>query len=817
MFRFNGFTQKANAAINIGITQAGYLGHTYVGSEHLLLGLIKEGSGVAYNALCQKQVGYEDVNAMLIKNIGRGIESNLTPSDFTPRCKRILESAILEARGFGHTYVGTEHILMAILKEPDSYAVRFLREFGVDTDQLYRTLAETIGVDTGDFFSSDKGKKGSSRPARATATRTATLDRFSRDLTDLARLGRLDPVVGRDKEIERVIQILSRRTKNNPCLVGEAGVGKTAIVEGLAQMIADGNVPDTLRNRRLVSLDLSGIVAGTKYRGDFEERIKNTIEEVVGAGNVVLFIDEMHTLIGTGAAEGAIDAANILKPQLARGELQVIGATTIDEYRKFIEKDAALDRRFQSIMIEEPGEEDAVTILNGLRERYESHHKIKITDEAIESAVSLSVRYIPDRFLPDKAIDLIDEAASKVRIKSTASSESQLELEERLQALKREKEAAINAQDFELAAHIRDGERELRGELEAEQAQWCSIPRESSCVTAQDIAQVVSDSTGIAITSITEEEGERLLKLESLIHEKIIGQGQAVGAVARAIRRSRVGLKDPNRPIGSFVFLGPTGVGKTQLCRALAYSLFGSEQALIRLDMSEYMDKYSTSKLIGSPPGYVGYEEGGQLTEKLRRKPYSVVLLDEIEKAHPDVFNLMLQVIEDGMLTDSQGRQVSFKNAVLIMTSNIGARLITEKKEMGFASDPQKSRNKEVKNEIMKELKKTFKPEFLNRIDDIIIFEKLSPAEMREVARTMLNDVSVRLQKMHIVIRFTEEAVNAIAGEAADSDYGARPLRRSVQRLVEDQIAGQMLEGDLKAGDSLLCDWQGGEMVVVSV
>ncbi len=808
MFRFNGFTQKANNAINLSISQAASLGHTYIGSEHLLAGLLKEGSGVAYNALAQRNVTYTPYRELLTKTIGKGAQSTLTPEDFTPRCKRILEAAISEARALGNSYVGTEHILIGILKETDSYAVRFLKELGADCDQIYSTLAVVIGAESSDL--GDKSKRPGSKATR-TATKTANLDRFSRDLTEYARLGKLDPVIGRSAEIDRVIQILSRRSKNNPCIIGEAGVGKTAIVEGLAQRIVDGDVPELLKNRRLLSLDLSGMVAGTKYRGDFEERIKSTIDEVVASGNIILFIDELHTLIGTGAAEGAIDAANILKPQLARGEIQVVGATTVEEYRRHIEKDAALERRFQSIMVEEPSEEDAVEILKGLRERYEAHHKVTITDDALQSAVALSARYIPDRFLPDKAIDLIDEAASRVRIQAVTVPANLRELEERLALLREDKETAINAQDFELAAKVRDNEHEVRVKLMQMRASWeKSNPSSETRVTGETISNLVAAITGIDVTAITEEQGARLLRLEEMLHQQVIGQHEAVGAVARAIRRGRLGLKDPGRPIGSFIFLGPTGVGKTQLCKALAKSLFGSEHSIIRLDMSEYMEKHSVSRLTGSPPGYVGYEDGGQLTERIRRKPYSVVLFDEIEKAHPDIFNMLLQIVEDGALTDAQGRRVSFKNAVIIMTSNLGARFITDKKSFGFVSQAGDADERAVKSNIMNELKQAFKPEFLNRIDEIIIFTRLSHDEVRAIAKLLLDMVIKRLENMGITAEFSEAVAEGVARQGYDSVYGARPLRRAIQSMVEDTIAGELLQSRLKSGDKIFCDWSDG-------
>ena len=807
MYRFNGFTQKANHAMNLAIQCAEEMGHTYVGSEHILLGLLKEGSGVAAAVLRAVEVDASQLELLMTQKIGLGIRGALGTEDFTPRTKRILQIAVMQAARMGFTYVGTEHLLLAILGESDSYAVRFLAEMGVRSSEIVEKMNELMGAETDSSASVPKqGKESKIKSA------TKTLDQFGRDLTEQARKGEIDPVIGRQMEIERVVQILSRRTKNNPCLIGEPGVGKTAVAEGLALQIVSGNVPELLKDKRLVSLDLTGMIAGTKYRGDFEDRIKNAIEEVKKAGNVILFIDELHTIIGAGAAEGSADAANILKPALARGDFQVIGATTIDEYRKHIEKDAALERRFQPVMVGE----QALRILDGLRDRYEAHHKVKITDEAIEAAVELSSRYISDRYLPDKAIDLIDEAASRVRLRCYTVPDDLQQLEEKSKELEQEKAAAVNSQDFERAASLRDEVRHLKQQLEEQRNQWRDKnERSGDEVTAKDIAQIVSSWTGVPVVQLTEEESQRLLRLEEILHQRIVGQKEAVAAVARAIRRGRVGLKDPKRPIGSFLFLGPTGVGKTELCKALAQAMFGDEKAMIRMDMSEYMEKHTVSRMIGSPPGYVGYQEGGQLTEKIRRKPYSVVLFDEIEKAHPDVFHLLLQILEDGQLTDSQGRTVDFKNAVVIMTSNIGARLITENRlNLGFSADnSQEADQKVMKDKVMEELKKAFRPEFLNRIDDIIVFQKLTQEEIQQIAVHMLNDLKARLEPLGVSLEFTEEAVRTIAKAGFDPVYGARPLRREIQTKVEDPLSEELLAGDLKAGGTAVCDASGGKII----
>lgn len=797
MYMFNGFTEKANLTLNAAIEVAGQLGHTYIGSEHILYGLTAENGGVAAQLLLQQNITSEVVLQKLEENIGKGLPNRLTPAAFTPRSKRILETAIYEARGLGHSYVGTEHILMAILKEQDSYAVGILQSLGVNSKELYQLCRQEIS-DQGERQEMSAGGNMSGQKGGS-----ETLNKFGRDLTEIAQKGGIDPVIGRSKEIERVIQILTRRTKNNPCLIGEPGVGKTAIAEGLAQKIVSGEVPEILKNKRIFSLDLTAMLAGAKYRGDFEERIKGAIDEVVKAKNIILFIDEIHTIVGAGAAEGAVDAANILKPQLARGDLQVIGATTINEYRKYIEKDSALERRFQPVTVDEPSEEDALKILEGLRDKYEAHHNVRITDDALKAAVQLSVRYIADRYLPDKAIDLIDEAASKVRLRAFTAPNDVKELEDRLQKLSEEKAAAINTQDFERAAQLRDESKELQEQLDQQKQEWQEQKGHSNGeVTAQEIAEIVAGWTGVPVQQLTEDESDRLLRMEDILHSRVVGQEEAVSAVAKAIRRGRVGLKDPRRPIGSFLFLGPTGVGKTELCKALAEALFGDENAMIRLDMSEYMEKHSVSRMVGSPPGYVGYDEGGQLTEKIRRKPYSVVLFDEIEKAHPDVFNMLLQILEDGILTDSQGRRVDFRNAVIIMTSNIGARLITEQKSLGFQTDSEVNTDLgEQRDDIMKELKQHFRPEFLNRVDDTIIFHKLTQDEIEKIALKMFDSLKERVAKMEITLDISNEAVTEIAKEGFDPVYGARPLRRAITAKVEDLLSEEMLAGNIKAGD----------------
>lgn len=803
MYRFTNFTQKANDVLNLAIKAAENFGHNYVGTEHILVGLLKEGTGVGALILNEKGVTLDKIENLIEENIGVGNPTRLSPNDFTPRAKRIIEISFQIARGMLNSFVGTEHILIALLRESDSSAVKFLNALNFDEESLLEDVGASLGKAESQFRNnSQKNKKGKSS--------TPTLDEFGKDLTELASQGKIDPVIGRDKEIERVIQILSRRTKNNPCLIGEPGVGKTAIAEGLALKIVKDEVPELLAGKKIVSLDLTSMVAGTKYRGDFEERIKKAMDEVRNAGNVILFIDEVHTIMGAGAAEGAVDAANILKPSLARGEIQVIGATTIDEYRKNIEKDAALERRFQSVLVGEPTEEEAVEILKGLRDRYEAHHKVKITDEAIENAVKMSARYIADRYLPDKAIDLIDEAASRVRLKAFTAPPNLKEMELEIKRLKDEKASAVRSQDYENAAKIRDKENELQTLLDEEKEKWKnSSSHDVKQVEVEDIANIVSQWSGIPVTQLTKEESERLLNMEQILHERIVGQDKAVSSVARAIRRGRVGLKNPNRPLGSFIFLGPTGVGKTELCKTLAETMFGNEDAIVKLDMSEYMEKHTVSKLIGSPPGYVGFDEGGQLTEKIRRKPYSVVLFDEIEKAHPDVFNMLLQILEDGVLTDSQGRKVSFKNSIIIMTSNVGASKIVDKKaSLGFGENAE---NNDIESLVMGDLKKTFKPEFLNRIDEIIVFNQLEQKDIEEIAKRMLSSLSKRVADLEIELDFTPEAVTAIAEAGFDKVYGARPLRRAIQQKIEDPLSELMLENKIAKGAKCTVDFKNNE------
>ncbi len=808
MYVFNGFTEKANKAMNLAITSAQDLGHNYIGTEHILLGLVKEGNGTAAKVLSELGANAQNLESILKEKIGTGLRSSLSINSFTPRSKRIIQLAKAISAELGNRYIGTEHILLAIVKDGDSYAVRFLKELGISTGAIEEKIAKEFGSnrasqnDGNSYGSQDEDGQGGS-----------ALEKFGRDLTKEAAQGKIDPVIGRKEEIDRVIQILSRRTKNNPVLIGEPGVGKTAVAEGLALKINEGNVPELLKDKKLVSLDLTGMIAGAKYRGDFEERIKGVIDEVKKDGNIILFIDELHTIVGAGSAEGSADAANILKPSLAKGEFQVIGATTINEYRKYIEKDAALERRFQPVTVGEPTEEETIQILHGLKDRYEAHHKVTITDEAIDSAVKLSSRYINDRFLPDKAIDLIDEACSRVKLRTFTAPDDLKELEETVKKTEAEKQAAIDIQDFEAAAKLRDKQNELQKELDKKKEAWSDQnERNNTTVVAEDISQIVSMWTGVPVVQLNEEESERLLKLESTLHARVIGQDEAVSAVSRAIRRGRVGLKDKNRPIGSFIFLGPTGVGKTELCKALAEAMFGDEKAMIRFDMSEYMEKHTVSRLVGSPPGYVGYDEGGQLTEAVRKRPYSLILFDEIEKAHPDVFNILLQILDDGRLTDSQGKTVDFKNTIIIMTSNVGARLITEKQkpQLGFkdeVEDTAASDFENTKNLVMGELKKLFRPEFLNRIDDTIVFHKLNKDEIKQIAKNMLVGLTEKMKDMEINMEFDDSAVTAISDAGFDDVYGARPLRRAIQNKLEDKISEGILEGTITKGKDYVCSY----------
>lgn len=814
MYNFKGFTSKANTALNLAITSAQELGHTYVGTEHILLGLIKENTGVA--AVVMSECGLDEtaLENHIVDSIGKGTVTVLTPDDFTPRTKRVMQMSVINSAKMGHNYVGTEHLLISILSERDSYAIRFLNELSVSPATIVTALKASLSDEQGSADESQyKYGESQSISKGGKKSDTKTLSQYGRDLTQSAQKGEIDPVIGRDNEINRIIQILSRRTKNNPVLIGEPGVGKTAVAEGLALKIAQGEVPEHLKSKRIFSLDLTAMIAGTKYRGDFEDRIKNAIDEVKKSDDIILFIDELHTIIGAGSAEGSADAANILKPSLARGDFQVIGATTLEEYRKYIEKDAALERRFQPVNVGEPSKEEAVLILKGLRDRYEAHHKVKITDEAIESAVELSSRYIADRYLPDKAIDLIDEAASKVRLNTLTAPPDIKELEAKYDNLEQEKSSSVNEQDFERAAKIRDEQKNVKKQLEQLKKDWSEKSKGvNGEVTKEDIAFIVSDWTKIPVVELTKEESERLLKMEDILHNRVVGQNEAVTAVAKAIRRGRVGIKDPNRPMGSFIFLGPTGVGKTELCKALAQAMFGDENAMLRLDMSEYMEKHTVSRLVGSPPGYVGYEEGGQLTEKVRRKPYSVVLFDEIEKAHPDVFNMLLQILEDGRLTDSQGRTVDFKNTIIIMTSNVGARLIVEKQQsLGFTQTT--SENANIKETVMAELKKVFRPEFLNRVDDVIVFSKLTQVEIKSIAEKMLDNLSVRLKPLGVNISFTDAVVEKIAEEGFDESYGARPLRRAIVSNIEDKLSEKLLDGTFAENSKVVCDYADGEYV----
>ncbi len=796
------FTNKAQEVLKRAQEAALKLGNKYVGTEHILLGLTLVSDSVAAKALESQGVTYHQVMDK-IQSMTGGTSAYYIPADFTPRAKRVVESSVQEAFRMGTGYVGTEHILIALIRENDNIAVRIMVSLDLNLQRLYDDIMNMLGEGE-DQNGNARGMNSQGEKQEKSATET--LDKFSRDMTALAKKNKFDPIVGRDKEIERIVQILSRRTKNNPCLVGDPGVGKTAIVEGLAQKIAEGNVPDTLKNKRIVGLDLSAMVAGSKYRGEFEERMKKAMDEVKAGGNIILFVDEIHTIIGAGAAEGAIDASNILKPALSRGEIQLIGATTLEEYRKHIEKDAAFERRFQPVKVEEPDEQAAVAMLKALRDKYEMHHKVTISDDAIEAAVKLSSRYVSDRFLPDKAIDLIDEAASRLRLKTFSAPDNVAEMEEKLAEMEKEKEAAIKTEEFEKAAEIKRAQDALRAQWKEAKKEWeNNHENQAQVVTREEVAEVVSVWTGVPLQSLQEEESQRLLHLEDTLHQRVIGQSEAVKALAKAIRRGRVGLKDPNRPIGSFLFLGPTGVGKTELSKALAEALFGDEDAMIRIDMSEYMEKHSVSRMVGSPPGYVGYEEGGQLSEKVRRNPYSVVLFDEIEKASPDVFNVLLQVLDDGHITDGQGRKVDFKNTVIIMTSNAGARSIVEPKRVGFTSmETEEQSYQNMKKNVMEEVRHIFKPEFLNRIDDMIVFHSLTQEDILEIVKLMTRTVSKRIKEnMDITVTFTDKALEKIAEEGYDKAFGARPLRRAIQSRIEDAFAEEYLMGNFKAGDKV--------------
>lgn len=809
---FNRFTQRAKTAIDLGVESAKSFGHKIVGTEHLLLGLLKEKDGIAAKVLNKLGVTEDILINKIIEIEGK---NDIGTSDVTlsPRSKQILELSGAFANKLKTNYIGTEHILLALAQEGEGLGMRILASLDIDSRDIAESIIDMMGIDN----YSIEPKKISKTTPTSESTSSKLLDKYGRNLTESAKQDKIDPVIGRKKEIERIIQILSRRTKNNPVLIGDPGVGKTAIAEGLAIDIAEGRVPDTLKDKVLYTLDMGSLLAGAKYRGEFEERIKQVIDEVIKKGNIVLFIDEMHTIIGAGATgEGSIDASNILKPCLARGEIQIIGATTIDEYRKHVEKDSGLERRFQSVLIEEPSKEDTIEILKGLRDKYEAHHKVKITDESIKAAVELSVRYITDRFLPDKAIDLIDEAASKVRLKENTPPKDIQELEEQINDIKKEKEESVRGQNFEKAAKLRDEQRKTQEQLEAIRGKWSESSKYANVVDEEVIAEVVGLWTGIPVNRMMEEETERLLKLEDILHERVIGQDQAIKSISTAIRRARAGLKDPNRPIGSFLFLGPTGVGKTELSKALAEAEFGDENQIVRIDMSEYMEKHSVSRLIGSPPGYVGYDEGGQLTEKVRRHPYSVVLFDEIEKAHPDVFNILLQILDDGRLTDSKGRTVDFKNTILIMTSNVGAKTIKKQKTLGFGSpnveDIDKNEYEKMKENIMEELKKQFRPEFLNRIDDIIVFHSLNKDDISRIVKLMCKTLIKRLEDMTIKLEMDEDAIDLIAKSGFDLEYGARPLKRSIQKELENELSELILQGAIKSGDVVEATVKEGKM-----
>ena len=803
------FTGRANRVLELAKEFSIINNYSFVGTEHMLYGLVKEGEGLASKILSSQGLTAEYVESEIFKI--DGVMNTLeTDPEFTPRAKRIIENSAKEAMRMGQNYVGTEHILLALMREIDSVAVRILIDANIDPQKIFADLLRLLSEDSP--ISNYQENNSSS----FVDSNTPTLNQYGKNLTSLAKENKLDPVIGRKDEIQRIIEILSRRTKNNPVLIGEPGVGKTAVVEGLAEMIVDNKVPEILKNKKVVSLDMSAMVAGAKYRGDFEERLKNVLQEIKKSGNVILFIDEMHTIIGAGAAEGAMDAANILKPLLSRGEIQIIGATTLNEYRKHIEKDAALERRFQTVIVDEPTGEDTVKILNGLKDKYEAHHKVKITDEAIKAAVTLSQRYINDRFLPDKAIDLIDEACSKIKLKTVTMPKSILDLEKKIEKVSKEKEEAIISQSFEDAAKYRDEEKELKAKLKKSKEKWNKEEKNKEVsVTDEDIANVVSAWTKIPVTKLTKTETEKLKNLDKELKKRVIGQDEAVDSLSRAIKRARVGLQNENRPIGSFMFLGPTGVGKTELTKALAENLFGNETQMIRLDMSEFMESHSVSKLIGSPPGYVGYDEGGQLTEQVRRKPYSIVLFDEIEKAHPDVFNMLLQILDDGRLTDSTGRTVSFRNTVIIMTSNAGARNIVEHHSIGFASKEDSKKDYEkTKSEVMSELKKIFRPEFLNRLDDIIVFKKLSDESIEKITKLMLDEFIKRVEKKNIKVTISDDVIKYISKVGFDDTYGARPLRRAIQTNIEDKFAEEMLDLNIKENSSVKIELKDNKIVI---
>jgi len=793
MNMFSRFTERARKVIILAKEEAKRFNHDYIGTEHVLLGLIKEGEGVAAAVLQNLGLGLESIRLEVEKLVQPGPPTVVSGDiPFTPKAKKVIELATDEARNLGHNYIGTEHLLLGLIREGEGVASQVLTNLGLDLNKVRQEVMSLLGAST-------PGYSPAASPAKS---KTPSLDAFGRDLTALAREGKLDPVIGRKDEIERVIQILSRRTKNNPVLLGEAGVGKTAIVEGLAQKIIKGDIPEILRDKRVIIMDLALMVAGTKYRGQFEERIKAVMDEIKRSENIIIFIDELHTLVGAGGAEGAIDASNILKPALSRGEMQCIGATTLDEYRKYIEKDAALERRFQTIMVEPPSVSETIEILKGLRDRYEAHHKVKFTDEALEAAAKLSDQYISGRYLPDKAIDLIDEAGSRARLNVMTTPPDIKEVEKNIEQVRKEKEAAVKGQDFEKAASLRDQERELKAQLERGRKEWSKQKAEAyPQVTGEEIAEIVAKWTGIPVLKLEQKETEKLMKIEEELHRRVIGQDEALNAMANAVRRSRAGLKDPKRPIGSFIFLGPTGVGKTLLAKALAEFMFGDEDAMIQIDMSEYMEKFNVSRLVGAPPGYVGYEEGGQLTEKVRRRPYSVVLLDEIEKAHPDVFNILLQVLEEGRLTDSFGRRVDFRNTILIMTSNIGAEILKKQGSLGFKSDKEELTYQSMKQKLLDEVKKTFKPEFLNRIDDIIVFKPLTKEDLHKIVDIEVSEVKDRLREQHeISIDLSKEAVEFLINKGFDPIYGARPLKRTIQRFLEDPLAQEIISGKVQKG-----------------